>query len=191
MALTTACVAAAGYFGWLVLAAAWGALDPRRDLPLEFCTITGLMAPAAIVCRNRAVFDFFYYGAASGVLGACITPIFAPHMPHPRAISFWALHGGVVVTAVFAVAVLRKRPSYRGIFTTIAWLTVILIVVVPANLWFDANYMYLHQQPAGSILAMLAPGAWFVPSLILLGLLLFHLAYLPFAIELSRPTLKP
>ena len=187
VASTLAWVPASGYFGWLLLAALYGALDPRRDLPLEFCTVAGVIAPLAVARRSQLLFDFFYYSAFSGVLGACLTPVFAPPFPHPRAFSFWALHGGVVVTAVFAVAVLGKRPTYRGIFTTLAALVGMLVIVVPVNQLGDANYMYLREQPADSILELVAHGPWYVPAVVTLGLGLFHLAYLPIALTTPRP----
>jgi hypothetical integral membrane protein (TIGR02206 family) len=180
IAMTLAWVSASGYLLWLVAVLWFDAFNLTRDLPLEFCYLVGILAPAAIAGRSQVLFDFFYYGAFSGVFHACVTPIFAPHFPHPRFWAFWALHGGVVLTAVFAVVVLGRRPTYLGIFTTVGLLACILLVVIPVNALADANYFYLRQVPPGSIQESLGPWPWFVSATLVIGLVNFHLAFLPF-----------
>ncbi|CAD7694811.1 unnamed protein product [Ostreobium quekettii] len=176
-----ALVSASGYLLWLAAVLWLGVFVPARDLPLEFCYVVGIMAPVAITTRSQVAFDFLYYGATSGVLHACITPVFAPSFPHPRFFAFWALHGGVVVTAVFAIAALGRRPSYRGIYTTIGLVACVLCVVMPVNYWVDANYFYLREKPIGSVQELLGPWPVYVTATMVLGLVNFHLAYLPFA----------
>ncbi len=193
LGMALAWISASGYLLWLVAVVWFNAFNPTRDLPLEFCYLVGILAPAAIASRSQVLFDFFYYGAFSGVIHACVTPIFAPHFPHPRFWAFWALHGGVVLTALFAVVVLGRRPTYVGIFTTVGLLACILLVVMPVNAWVDANYFYLRQVPPGSIQEALGPWPWFVLATIGIGLVNFHLAFLPFAIwrAAEQPTGQP
>ncbi|WP_197527842.1 YwaF family protein [Posidoniimonas polymericola] len=178
-----AMISASGYLLWLVAVVWLGAFVPTRDLPLEFCYVVGIVAPFALLTRSQVAFDFLYYGATSGVLHACITPVFAPSFPHPRFFAFWALHGGAVVTAIFAILALGRRPSYQGIFTTVGVIACVLCVVIPVNQWFGANYFYLREKPAGSVQELLGPWPTYVTATMLLGLVNFHLAYLPFALS--------
>lgn len=191
LGLVLAWLAASGYFAWLVAVLWLGAFVPSRDLPLEFCYLVGLSAPVALGTRNQVAFDFLYYGATSGVLHACITPIFAPSFPHPRFFAFWALHGGAVVTAAYAVLVLGMRPTYRGIFTATGVVFCILCVVIPVNYWLDANYCYLREKPAGSVQELFGPWPFYVTATLLLGLINFHIAYLPFAARRKRSPASP
>lgn len=181
-------VASSGYLLWLLATVAMGAFDPVRDLPLEFCYLVGLAAPLATARKSQVLFDFFYYCGLSGVLHACITPIFAPAYPHPRFFAFWALHGGVVLTIVYAVVILGRKPTYRGIFTTFAILIGMLSLLIPVNAWVDANYFYLRQKPIGSVQELMGPWPWYVLGTVLIGLLNFHLSYVPIACINRRVT---
>ena len=103
--------------------------------------------------------------------------------PDPRFISFFALHGGVIASALYLTMGAGMRPVPMSILRALAWSAVYLAVTMAVNAIFGTNYSYLRAKPAhASLLDYMAPWPFYIAELALLAILSCLVYYLPFFI---------
>lgn len=147
---------------WIAVTA-WD-LFPSRigwdvSLPLHFCDIGGIIAPFAILTRQRQLRIILYYWAFALCGLAIVTPVVHSG---PRSFDFWLYwcnHGTILMAAVYDLAVHRFRPIWKDygwiVLTTFAYVGFVL----PIDLAFDVNYGYLGNTSRARPM-MLLLGRW-------------------------------
>jgi len=156
-------------------------LDWLDILPLHFCDMAVLIAVWALLTRRRTPCELLYFWGLSGTLIAMLTPDVDHGFPDSRCLSFFALHGGVAVSAVvmtFGVGV-RPRPGahLRVFWITNAYAALIAVIDAVAN----ENYLYLRAKPSQpSILDVMGPWPWYIAAADALAFVLFRALMIPF-----------
>lgn len=155
---------------------------PWSDLaPLHLCDMAIFIGLYALVTRAPLACEVLYYWAGAGTLLAIITPDLAVGFPHPRFLSYFSLHGSVVVTAVFLVWGLGRHPRPGAVWRVLLLTHLYAVLVGGVNLVFGTNFLYLCAKPTSPTL-LDAFGPW--PVYLLVGegvaLLLFTLLTVPF-----------
>ena len=152
------------------------------SLPLDFCRINEFLCAYMLVRRSYRVFEIAYFWAicASGL--AMLTPDLTYGFPDVRYLMFFLGHGLVVLAAVYALAAYGFRPTLRSVGRAIVVTLIYTVVIAGINLLLDSNYLFLRHRPEGAS-AMDYFGPWPVYIFVAAGfaVLLFFLAYLPFA----------
>lgn len=143
-----------------------GQLDIRKSLPLELCDLAALVAPVALLLGrseghrwSRRLLYFWGLGLSTQ---AFITPTTHFESGAVRFWLFWALHAGIVGSALYDVIVRRFRPTGRdlmlGVGVTAAWCAGVFLLNIA--LGHGANYGYVGQGNPGVVTIVDVLGAW-------------------------------
>ena len=169
------------------------ALNRENALPCHLCDVAALCGVAALWLRNQRLTELVWFWGLAGTLNGLITPALDESFPSPRFLFFFALHGGVVVSAVYLVAGLRLRPAPGGVWRAFGWLQVYLVAAATVDFVTGANYGFLRAKPPqASLMDLMGPWPWYLVGLEALALALFSLLYVPFlypsaALEPEKP----
>ncbi|HMS51065.1 MAG: TIGR02206 family membrane protein [Bacteroidetes bacterium] len=159
----------------------------KIDLPLPICHFCSLAMPILMVSRRFALFEVFYFWIMVGTVQAILTPDLYDGFPHSNYWKYWVAHCGLVICILYLVFVYYMRPTHKSLWKTF-WITQIVVPVsLLANYLTGGNYNYLsHKPPQGSLLDFMGPWPWYILASEALALLLFYLAYLPFAFKTHK-----
>jgi len=77
------------------------------------------------------------------------------------------------------------RPAWGSFRRAVIGMLLYTLVIFPLNFLLGSNYMFLAYKPAEftSLLDILPPWPVYIPYMEMLGILVFLLLYLPFAIQ--------
>jgi hypothetical integral membrane protein (TIGR02206 family) len=157
-------------------------------LPLHFCDLAVLIAVLALATRRQTPCELLYFWGLSGTLIAMLTPDVDRGFPDSRCLSFFALHGGVALSAVvmtFGVGVRPRPGAYLRVFLlTNAYAAIVAVIDAVAN----ENYLYLRAKPSQpSILDIMGPWPWYILAADVLAFVLFRALMIPFTNHRAVP----
>ena len=184
---------ALGY--WLAYAIWWNrhGVDWRTGLPLQLCDLNTLLAPLALVTGRRWARAALYFWTAALTLQAFIQPALTAG---PATLTFWAFwcsHTLIAACAVYDVAVLGFRPTWRDLGSALALSAAYAALVVPLNFLLGADYGYIGNPAADIAIPpfVVALGPWPQRAIILAALvpLGFVVVLLPWRIAARLPAL--
>lgn len=154
----------------------WGELAP-----FHLCDMAIFVALFALVTRAPLACEVLYFWACAGTLLAIITPDVLVGFPHPDFLSYFALHGAVVVTAILLVWGLGRPPRSGARWRVLLLTNAYAVLVGGVNLVFGTNYLYLCAKPAGrTLLDWFGPWPVYILVAEAVALGLFTLLALPF-----------
>ncbi|MFP2927773.1 TIGR02206 family membrane protein, partial [Pyxidicoccus sp. 3LG] len=149
--------------------------------PLHLCDAAILLGVWALLTRHRLACELLYFWACAGTALALVTPDLSVGFPHPHFLSYFALHGAVVVAALLLVVGLGYGPRPGAVWRALLWTNVYAAAVGGVNVAFGTNFLYLCAKPLAP-----TPLDWFGPWPVYLlvaegvALGLFTLLALPF-----------
>jgi hypothetical integral membrane protein (TIGR02206 family) len=150
-------------------------------LPLHFCDLAVLLAVIALATRRQGVTEILYFWGLSGTLIAMLMPDVDRGFPDTRCISFFALHGGVAVSAVLLVFGMGIRPRPRAHLRVFAITNLYAALVAVIDFTADKNFLYLRAKPSQpSILDVMGPWPWYIFAADALAFAIFWALMLPF-----------
>ena len=161
-------------------------LDGRASLqtllPLSLCDVALVVTIVTLWRTTWALgVELTYFWGLAGTMQAVVTPDLTADFPSPVFIGFVVAHLGIVIAALYLVVGMRRVPrpgSVRRIFAITLGYTGFVAVVDALT---GANYMYLAAPPENaSLLSLLGPWPWYIPSAAVVALVLFVLLDLPF-----------
>jgi hypothetical integral membrane protein (TIGR02206 family) len=155
-------------------------------LPLHLCDFLILVSVFAVLTRRGAACELLYFWGGAGTILALVSPDVSAGFPDWRFLSFFTLHGLVVVTAVVLTFGFGRHPAPGAPWRAFVATNVYAAAVGLVDLVFDRNYLFLRAKPAAvTLLDWLGPWPVYVLVADVLALLLFLALYLPFG--LARP----
>jgi hypothetical integral membrane protein (TIGR02206 family) len=158
-----------------------GLLSPLDLLPLHLCDFLILVAAFALITMQRAAAELLFFWAGSGTLLALLGPDLQSGFPSWAFVSFFLLHGLVVVAAAVVTFGFERRPRAGAPGRVFALTNAYALVVAVVNAAFGTNYLFLRAKPqARTLLDWFGP--WPVYLLVAEGvaLVLFLLLDAPF-----------
>ena len=197
--LTRRIGAAIGLGVWLLSAVYYTLpdnLEPDKSLPIQACDLLVLLAPLTLFRPSRFLQAIVYFGGFGLTTQAFVTP--TSDIGGPDNIKFWIfwlLHGVILATAIYVVAVDRFKPTLKDLRNAILFWCGYAVAMIALNygthlcgLNDGQGWYYGYLGPslpdivAGSVLKYL--GEWPLRPLLmmLLGLLFFVLLYLPWPV---------
>lgn len=167
---------------WRVYAGLW---DVRDDLPLQLCDVMAIVTAWALVSQQRFLYDFVYFLGIAGAAQALLaSPVGIYGYPHLYFVCSMLSHGAMVTAGVQCAVLEGYRPTLRSLWRVAAWAIAYTVVIFGLNLWLGSNYLFIGHKPAfPSLIDSLGPWPLYVPAIVGIGLVLFHLLYLPFALH--------
>ncbi|MCB9846501.1 MAG: TIGR02206 family membrane protein [Phycisphaeraceae bacterium] len=160
---------------WQIYAVVWFILPQNFDLgtslPLHFCDLAGLVAPAALLLRWRFLRTLLFFWGLALSSQAFIQPTLEQGPASMRFWLFWVGHLQIVGLALYDVIVLEYRPRWRDFFHIAIANTTYIGLAMALDVAITANYGYvgrsLPDQP--TVLDHVGPWPWRVLWLYLAG----------------------
>jgi hypothetical integral membrane protein (TIGR02206 family) len=201
--LTRRIAAVVGFGVWLLSAIYYtlpANLEPDKSLPIQACDVLVLLAPLTLYRPSRFLQAVVYFGGFGLTTQAFVTP--TSDIGGPDNIKFWIfwlLHGVILATAIYIVAVDRFRPTRMDFRNAVFFWAGYALAMIALNfatylggLNAGQGWYYGYLGPTlpeivqGSILSRL--GDWPIRPLMMmgLGLLIFIVLYLPWLAMPSR-----
>jgi len=152
-------------------------------LPLHLCDISVVLAPVVLLTGHWLAYELLYFWGFGGAVQALLTPNVDWGFPHIRCVCCFLLHALIVTSALYATAVMRRRPTVRSLLR--AWLVAnaYALLLIPANWAMGTNYMFLMAKPTTpSLLDLMGPWPWYLLVGDVVALAVMCLCYAPFFI---------
>ena len=172
--------------GWgasLLINGARGELTLERSLPMHLCDWAQIALIVALFTRHQFAYELGYFWGLGGTLQGVITPTVFYDFPDLQFIFFFIQHGGVIAALLYLTLGTRLRPTLKSLPRVILASLAYLAVAGLVDWLLGVNYGFLRAKPAGqNLMTVLAPWPWYIPELVLIGMLSILIYYLPFAL---------
>ena len=163
----------------------------QRHLPLHICGVALFVVVLALFRRNQTLYEIGYFWGIVGTLNAVLTPQLEVGFPHYRFFQYFIVHGGIVVSVLFATWGLKMRPTLKGLLRSFLLVNLYMVVIAGVNLLLKSNYMFICEPPDTKSPFFFAPWPWYIPILDVVALILFFVVYSPFLIGDWLKSLSP
>ncbi len=146
-----------------IAAHGWWVVPPQLDwattLPLQLCHITAVVASLVLLTRRHALRALLYFWGFALSTQALLTPMLTDPPTTIWFWAFWAQHGFVIAVAVYDVAVLGFRPSWRDYWLACRMTFLYGLAMLPVNLTLGANYGFVgNSRPeTPSVIDLIGP----------------------------------
>ena len=182
-----------GMAAWLVLnELAWhvwnwavGYWNVQTMLPLQLCNVFVFLSAVMLFTRSRTIYEYAYFLGIGGAIQPLITPDAGMYgFPHFRFIQPVISHGLIISAAVYLTVVEGFRPTWKSMaHAVLAGNLYLLLIAVVVNPVLGSNYLMTAYKPdVTSLLTLLAPWPWYILEYEAVGLVIFLILYLPFAV---------
>lgn len=197
--LTRRLAAVIGFGVWLFSAVFYtlpANLEPDKSLPIQACDLLVLLAPLTLALPSRLMRSVVYFGGLGLTTQAFLTP--TSDIGGPDNIKFWIfwlLHGVILATAIYIVAVDRFRPSFKDLRNAVLFWFCYAVAMIALNysthlagLNEGKGWYYGYLGPTlpeivqGSILQHFGPWPIRPVVMMLFGLAVFTLLWLPWLV---------
>jgi hypothetical integral membrane protein (TIGR02206 family) len=178
---------------WHVWNWAIGDWNVQTMLPLQLCNVFVFLSAIMLLTRSRKIYEYAYFLGIGGAIQPLITPDAGMYgFPHFRFIQPVISHGLIISAVVYLTVVEGFRPTWKSIpRVMLAGNLYLLFIALVVNPLLGSNYLMTAYKPdVTSLLTLLSPWPWYILEYEAVGLLIFLILYLPFAIG-DRRKLAP
>ena len=120
------------------------------DLPLQLCSISGILAGVVVFYRKQILFEFLYFFGIVGFIHSILTPEFTGGTPTTWNIfDYYVGHSMLFIVPIFLMMFYGFKLRKNAWWTSFIYLQLIVVIVSQANVIIGngANYMYLAKAP--------------------------------------------
>lgn len=167
---------------WNLVTGQW---TVQTMLPLHLCSVFVFLSAVMLIRRSYPIYEFAYFLGIAGATQAILTPDLGMYdYPHFRYFQVFVSHGLIVVAALYMTLVEGMRPTWKSLGRVLIWSNIYMLFVGGVNALLGSNYLFIaHPPETPSLIDLLGPWPWYLLALEGIGLVLFLLLYLPFAIR--------
>ena len=176
-----AALLAGGWIGWYALSFDRGWITLQTGLPLNLCDWAAAALIVALIRPNQLAYELGYFWGLGGTLQGLITPEVSYNFPDPQFIFFFINHSGIIASLLY-LSFMGCRP-YPASLPRVAGATFFYVAMAGLfDIILPVNYGFLAAKPiTASIMDLLSPWPWYIPELVMIGILSLMIYYLPFA----------
>jgi hypothetical integral membrane protein (TIGR02206 family) len=172
-----------------------GAFSLLDLLPLHLCDFLILVAAFALVTLERTASELLLFWAGTGTVLAMLGPDLQSGFPSWGFVSFFLLHGLVVVAAAVVTFGFGRPPRDGAPWRVFALTNAYALVVGVVNLALGTNFLFLREKPGGrTLLDLFGPWPVYLFVAEVVALALFWLVDAPFRAARrasARPVARP
>ena len=155
-------------------------------LPLHSCSLMIWLAGFMLLFKNYRIYEFGYFlglGGATQILLTSRVPL--DLLTQYRYFQVFISHGLLITSVLYMTTVEGFRPTWGSLLRVLIGTNLYMAIIFPLNLAIGSNYMFLAYKPEefASILDILPAWPYYILYVEMLGILVFLLLYLPFAIK--------
>ena len=171
--------------GWHLWNLHIGQWSVQTMLPLHLCSLFVILSAIMLVTKNYRIYEFAYFLGIGGALQPLLTPDAGMYgFPHFRFFQVIISHGLIVSSAIYMTIVAGYRPYWSSYKRVLAGGGIYMLFTGLVNWLIGSNYLFIaHKPETASLLDVLPPWPWYILFIILIGVVLFFLLYLPFWIK--------
>ncbi|HEY5047311.1 MAG TPA: TIGR02206 family membrane protein [Rhizomicrobium sp.] len=178
-----AALIAVNWLAWMLLLAERGWLGVGNAIPLNLCDWATMATFIALVNPTQKSYELAYFWALCGTTQALITPDCVYDFPDAQFTLFFIYHGSIVASVLYLTLSLTMRPYPASIARVTGWTLFYGATAGAADWLLGTNYGFLRAKPAHfSLLDIMSPWPWYLPELLIAGVLFMLFWYAPFAI---------
>lgn len=178
-----AALIAVNWMAWMFLLYAKGWLNIGNEIPLNLCDWATVATFIALVDLTQETYELAYFWALCGTLQALITPDCIYDFPDAQFTMFFVYHGGIIAAVIYLTLGLKMRPYLISIARVTGWTLLYSAVAGTADWALGTNYGFLREKPDHlTLLTYMSPWPWYLPELLVAGVLFMFFWYAPFAI---------
>jgi hypothetical integral membrane protein (TIGR02206 family) len=171
------------WFAWMFLLYEKGWLGPGNEFPLNLCDWATVATVVTLVHPNQRTYELAYFWALAGTLQGMMTPDVTYDFPDIEFVLFFVFHGGIIASVLYMTFGLGWRPYPSSLPRVVVWSLLYAAVAGLIDWRLDTNYAFLRAKPPFTTVFDFMPGwPWYIPVLILLGLLSTVIYYAPFLV---------
>ncbi|MBK1854392.1 TIGR02206 family membrane protein [Verrucomicrobiaceae bacterium 5K15] len=150
-------------------------------LPFHLCDVAAIICGFALTTRKPLLCELAYFWGLAGTLQGLLTPNLGHDFPSPIFITFFLMHGVIVITALLLPLGLGWRPREGAVRRVFLGVLVYAAFAFAINALLDTNFGFLmHKPEQASLLDVMGAWPWYVICLIVVAGILFYLLSLPF-----------
>jgi len=119
-------------------------------LPLQLCSISGILAGLVVFYRKQLIFEFLFFFGLAGFIHSILTPEFTGGIPSGIEIfDYYMGHSMLFVVPIWLMRFNNMRLTIHSWWTSFLYLQLIIVIVSQLNtvIGNGANYMYLAKAP--------------------------------------------
>jgi hypothetical integral membrane protein (TIGR02206 family) len=166
---------------WFVVFGTKGWLDLGNELPMDLCSWAAIATIVTLIRPNQKSYELAYFWALAGTVQGLLRPGIPYDFPEFRFIEFSIFHGGIIVAVLFLTLGCRLRPYPSSLPRVIVWTLVYMAAAGITDWALKVDYGFLRSKPIYPSLFDLMPDwPWYLPVLVVLGLLSAFVYYAPF-----------
>ena len=172
-----------GWAAWWWAGWSSGTMTLANGLPFNLCDWAEAVLIVALLTRHQFAYELGYFWGLGATLQGLLTPTVFYDWPDPQFIFFFIQHGGVVAALLYLTLGSRLRPTWRSLPRVIATSLFYVGITGLVDVLVGGNYGFLVAKPPGvNMLTFMSPWPWYIPELIVAGLIFVLLYYAPFAL---------
>lgn len=173
----------ANWFAWMFLLYAKDWLGLGNELPLNLCDWATMATVVTLIIPNQRTYELAYFWALAGTLQGMMTPDVVYDFPDIEFILFFVFHSGIIAAVLYMTFGLGWRPYPASLPRVIVWSLVYAAVAGFFDWVLGVNYAFLRAKPPfATVFNFMPDWPWYIPVLVLLGLLSTVIYYAPFLI---------
>ena len=119
----------------------------QDSLPLHLCGIMWFVAIYVLIYKKQWAFEMLLFIGMPGGIHSLLTPELTHGDSLIHKIDFFLGHGGLVLTPIYAIVVLKMWPRKSSWLFSFFKLQILVVFVGILNYFLDSNYMYLSKPP--------------------------------------------
>lgn len=169
---------------WAIIVGNWSL---QLNLPLQICTIAAYSCAYLLFTKEQKVFNIMYFLVMTATVQATLTPDTGYGYDHYYFYCYFISHGLSVLSILFMIIVEKYRVTFDCIKKSFVFVNILAAITLFFNWILGANYMYLMKKPpSDTLMSFLGPWPFYIIVEEILAILLFSLAYLPFALTKKK-----
>jgi hypothetical integral membrane protein (TIGR02206 family) len=134
--------------------------------PFELCSILFFIGAFAYWADDDRAFEIVFFWTFTGPLHALVTPTPGADFPSPEFFRYFATHGLLIFSAVFAILTRQRVPTFRSVARAFLALQAFELVVGGIDALSGQNFLYLRQPPPSpTLFDALGRWPWYLGSL--------------------------